>query len=164
MLHACDQRFDVTENLENFCELNKAEWGPPLILFFAVFCVFFQIFILSSVFQIFRSRWSQNMLYLAAIWFPFSPLQPDSIQVQPHLPLALSSVILSNLQRALWLLGPGAWRDSLNTWEILICSVGDPIQRAGGLLGFFFSESLGLCVTGFHKKEKILLQFINNLR
>ena len=24
MLHACDQRFDVTENLENFCELNKA--------------------------------------------------------------------------------------------------------------------------------------------
>jgi len=24
MLHACDQKFDVTENLENFCELNKA--------------------------------------------------------------------------------------------------------------------------------------------
>ena len=24
MLYACDQRFDVTENLENFCELNKA--------------------------------------------------------------------------------------------------------------------------------------------
>jgi len=24
MLQACDQRFDVTENLENFCELNKA--------------------------------------------------------------------------------------------------------------------------------------------
>ena len=24
MLHACNQRFDVTENLENFCELNKA--------------------------------------------------------------------------------------------------------------------------------------------
>jgi hypothetical protein len=24
MLHACDQRFDVTGNLENFCELNKA--------------------------------------------------------------------------------------------------------------------------------------------
>jgi hypothetical protein len=24
MLHACDQRFDVTENLKNFCELNKA--------------------------------------------------------------------------------------------------------------------------------------------
>jgi len=23
-LHACNQRFDVTENLENFCELNKA--------------------------------------------------------------------------------------------------------------------------------------------
>jgi len=25
MLHACDQRFDVIGNLENFCELNKAE-------------------------------------------------------------------------------------------------------------------------------------------
>jgi len=25
MLHACDQRFDVTRNLENFCELNKAQ-------------------------------------------------------------------------------------------------------------------------------------------
>ena len=24
MLHACHQRFDVTGNLENFCELNKA--------------------------------------------------------------------------------------------------------------------------------------------
>ena len=24
MLHACDQRFDVTGNLENFCKLNKA--------------------------------------------------------------------------------------------------------------------------------------------
>jgi len=24
MLHAYDQRFDVTENLENFCELNEA--------------------------------------------------------------------------------------------------------------------------------------------
>ena len=24
MLYACDQRFDVTKNLENFCELNKA--------------------------------------------------------------------------------------------------------------------------------------------
>ena len=24
MLHACDQRFDVTENLENFWEVNKA--------------------------------------------------------------------------------------------------------------------------------------------
>jgi hypothetical protein len=24
MLHACDQRFDVMENLENFDELNKA--------------------------------------------------------------------------------------------------------------------------------------------
>ena len=24
MLHACDQRFDVTGNLENFCELNKS--------------------------------------------------------------------------------------------------------------------------------------------
>jgi len=24
MLHTCDQRFDVTENLENFCELDKA--------------------------------------------------------------------------------------------------------------------------------------------
>ena len=24
MLHACNQRFDVTENLEKFCELNKA--------------------------------------------------------------------------------------------------------------------------------------------
>ena len=24
MHHACDQRFDVTENLENFCKLNKA--------------------------------------------------------------------------------------------------------------------------------------------
>ena len=24
MLHTCDQRFDVTGNLENFCELNKA--------------------------------------------------------------------------------------------------------------------------------------------
>jgi len=24
MLHACDQRFDVTGNLKNFCELNKA--------------------------------------------------------------------------------------------------------------------------------------------
>ena len=23
MLHACDQKFDVTENLEIFCELNK---------------------------------------------------------------------------------------------------------------------------------------------
>ena len=23
MLHACDQKFDVTENLENFCKLNK---------------------------------------------------------------------------------------------------------------------------------------------
>ena len=28
MLHACDQRFDVTENLENFCELNKALVAP----------------------------------------------------------------------------------------------------------------------------------------
>jgi hypothetical protein len=25
MLNACDQRFDVTGNLENFCELNKGE-------------------------------------------------------------------------------------------------------------------------------------------
>ena len=25
MLHAYDQRFDVTENLENFCKLNKAK-------------------------------------------------------------------------------------------------------------------------------------------
>ena len=25
MLHACDQRFDVTENFENFLELNKAK-------------------------------------------------------------------------------------------------------------------------------------------
>ena len=24
MLHACNQKFDVTENLENFCELIKA--------------------------------------------------------------------------------------------------------------------------------------------
>jgi len=24
MLHACDQKFDVTGNLENFCKLNKA--------------------------------------------------------------------------------------------------------------------------------------------
>jgi hypothetical protein len=24
MLYACDQKFDVTGNLENFCELNKA--------------------------------------------------------------------------------------------------------------------------------------------
>jgi len=24
MLHVCDQRFDVTENLEIFCQLNKA--------------------------------------------------------------------------------------------------------------------------------------------
>ena len=23
MLHPCDQKFDVTGNLENFCELNK---------------------------------------------------------------------------------------------------------------------------------------------
>ena len=28
MLHACDQRFDVTGNLENFCELNKALLFP----------------------------------------------------------------------------------------------------------------------------------------
>ena len=27
MFHACDQRFDVMENLENFCELNKARYG-----------------------------------------------------------------------------------------------------------------------------------------
>jgi len=27
MLHACDQRFDVTGNLETFCELNKAYNG-----------------------------------------------------------------------------------------------------------------------------------------
>ena len=26
MIHAYDQRFDVTGNLENFCELNKALW------------------------------------------------------------------------------------------------------------------------------------------
>ena len=33
MLHACDQRFDVTGNLENFCELNKAlVWLVRLIL------------------------------------------------------------------------------------------------------------------------------------
>ena len=31
MLQACDQRFDVTENLEKFCELNKA-LGPCLVL------------------------------------------------------------------------------------------------------------------------------------
>ena len=31
MLHACDQRFNVTGNLENFCELNKA-WSTPLQL------------------------------------------------------------------------------------------------------------------------------------
>ena len=33
MLHACDQRFDVTENLKNFCELNKSlviVYTPPL--------------------------------------------------------------------------------------------------------------------------------------
>jgi len=24
MLHVCNQRFDMTENFENFCELNKA--------------------------------------------------------------------------------------------------------------------------------------------
>ena len=29
MLHACDQRFDVTGNLENFCELNKALVSTP---------------------------------------------------------------------------------------------------------------------------------------
>ena len=30
MLYACDQRFDVTENLENFCQLNKASsWSCP---------------------------------------------------------------------------------------------------------------------------------------
>ena len=32
MLHTCDQRFDVTENLKNFCELNKTLawkfWAP----------------------------------------------------------------------------------------------------------------------------------------
>ena len=27
MLYACDQRFDVTKNLENFCKLNKALLG-----------------------------------------------------------------------------------------------------------------------------------------
>ena len=26
MLHACDQIFDVTRNLENFCELNKRQY------------------------------------------------------------------------------------------------------------------------------------------
>jgi E3 ubiquitin-protein ligase SIAH1 len=26
MFHACDQKFNVTKNLENFCELNKADW------------------------------------------------------------------------------------------------------------------------------------------
>ena len=31
MLHVCDQRFDVTENLENFCELNKAIIGVFII-------------------------------------------------------------------------------------------------------------------------------------
>ena len=30
MLYACDQRFDVTGNLENFCELNKALGGGAL--------------------------------------------------------------------------------------------------------------------------------------
>ena len=32
MLHAYDQKFDVTKNLENFCELNKAL--PKIGLFF----------------------------------------------------------------------------------------------------------------------------------
>ena len=32
MLHACDQRFDVTENLENFYELNKAIAEDPCFL------------------------------------------------------------------------------------------------------------------------------------
>jgi hypothetical protein len=30
MLHACDQRFNVTGNLENFCELKKAKAGYSL--------------------------------------------------------------------------------------------------------------------------------------
>ena len=30
MLHACDQKFDMTENLKNFCELNKALWDKQL--------------------------------------------------------------------------------------------------------------------------------------
>ena len=30
MLYACDQKFDVTENLENFCELNKASVTHPI--------------------------------------------------------------------------------------------------------------------------------------
>ena len=30
MLHAYNQRFDVTENLENFCELNKALVHPEI--------------------------------------------------------------------------------------------------------------------------------------
>jgi len=38
MLHACDQRFDVTGNFENFCELNKA---LVLDLFFQIAIVVF---------------------------------------------------------------------------------------------------------------------------
>jgi len=42
MLHAyaCDQRFDVTGNLENFCELNKALEAVNLA---PHFCIYWRI-------------------------------------------------------------------------------------------------------------------------
>ena len=38
MLHTCDQRFDVTGNLENFCELNKALLPSKSLNFFKILC------------------------------------------------------------------------------------------------------------------------------
>ena len=33
MLYACDQRFDVRRNLENFCEIKKAQYKFLAFLF-----------------------------------------------------------------------------------------------------------------------------------
>jgi len=38
MLHACDQRFDVTGNLENFYELNKASANFELVSHYSFPC------------------------------------------------------------------------------------------------------------------------------
>ena len=67
MLHAYDQRFDVTENLKNFCELNKAKqdltspgvasccswvsscWSTALFLYFQKPKNFLRFFVLSNL-------------------------------------------------------------------------------------------------------------------
>jgi len=44
MLHACDQRFDVTGNFENFCELNQG-----LVYFPEIFAKFFTFPVTSNL-------------------------------------------------------------------------------------------------------------------